>query len=111
MQDLSTWVPFQVDILLKKRKQEAEHADAVDPECRIPVISMRDGSILQGDKAPKYKDLWEWLSTHPHYIVDQSAFTAPLSTVSAVSDTVKGNGELRRGDSALISCLFFHAWD
>ncbi|XP_055355352.1 uncharacterized protein LOC129600795 [Paramacrobiotus metropolitanus] len=38
---------------------------------------MRDGSVLQGDKAPRQKDLADWLMKNPHYAVDTQAFQIP----------------------------------
>ncbi|GAV07723.1 hypothetical protein RvY_17530 [Ramazzottius varieornatus] len=68
----------KVDKLLKKRKQEVEtEMDPMDPDGRVPVINLRDGSILQGDKAPKRKDLAHWLMRHDNYVVDTTAFNFP----------------------------------
>ena len=61
---------------MRKRKQEAEQPlDLMDPNCRMPVINMMDGSILKGDKAPRQKDLQTWLLEHPTYVVDTSSFS------------------------------------
>uniref|UniRef100_A0A8B9F0X5 Chromodomain helicase DNA binding protein 7 n=1 Tax=Amazona collaria TaxID=241587 RepID=A0A8B9F0X5_9PSIT len=42
----------------------------LDPDTRIPVISLEDGTRLVGEDAPKNKDLVEWLKLHPTYTVD-----------------------------------------
>uniref|UniRef100_A0A803Y407 Chromodomain helicase DNA binding protein 7 n=1 Tax=Meleagris gallopavo TaxID=9103 RepID=A0A803Y407_MELGA len=42
----------------------------LDPDTRIPVINLEDGTRLVGEDAPKNKDLVEWLKLHPTYTVD-----------------------------------------
>uniref|UniRef100_A0A452IK83 Chromodomain-helicase-DNA-binding protein 7 n=1 Tax=Gopherus agassizii TaxID=38772 RepID=A0A452IK83_9SAUR len=42
----------------------------LDPDTRIPVINLEDGTRLVGEDAPKNKDLIEWLKLHPTYTVD-----------------------------------------
>uniref|UniRef100_A0A674K5I1 Chromodomain-helicase-DNA-binding protein 7 n=1 Tax=Terrapene triunguis TaxID=2587831 RepID=A0A674K5I1_9SAUR len=42
----------------------------LDPDTRIPVINLEDGTRLVGEDAPKNKDLIEWLKSHPTYTVD-----------------------------------------
>uniref|UniRef100_A0A8D0DT84 Chromodomain helicase DNA binding protein 7 n=1 Tax=Salvator merianae TaxID=96440 RepID=A0A8D0DT84_SALMN len=42
----------------------------LDPDTRIPVINIEDGTRLVGEDAPKNKDLVEWLKLHPTYTVD-----------------------------------------
>uniref|UniRef100_G1NF51 Chromodomain helicase DNA binding protein 7 n=1 Tax=Meleagris gallopavo TaxID=9103 RepID=G1NF51_MELGA len=39
----------------------------LDPDTRIPVINLEDGTRLVGEDAPKNKDLVEWLKLHPTY--------------------------------------------
>ncbi|XP_062044441.1 chromodomain-helicase-DNA-binding protein 7 isoform X4 [Lepus europaeus] len=46
----------------------------LDPDTRIPVINLEDGSRLVGEDAPKNKDLVEWLKLHPTYTVDMPSY-------------------------------------
>ncbi|XP_036194223.1 chromodomain-helicase-DNA-binding protein 7 isoform X6 [Myotis myotis] len=46
----------------------------LDPDTRIPVINLEDGTRLVGDDAPKNKDLVEWLKLHPAYTVDMPSY-------------------------------------
>lgn len=46
----------------------------LDPDTRIPVINLEDGTRLVGDEAPKNKDLVEWLKLHPAYTVDMPSY-------------------------------------
>ncbi|KAM4704795.1 chromodomain-helicase-DNA-binding protein 7 isoform 2-T2 [Rhinophrynus dorsalis] len=46
----------------------------LEPETRIPVINLEDGSRLVGDDAPKNKDLVEWLKLNPTYTVDMPSY-------------------------------------
>ncbi|XP_078208639.1 chromodomain-helicase-DNA-binding protein 7 isoform X11 [Callithrix jacchus] len=46
----------------------------LDPDTRIPVISLEDGTRLVGEDAPKNKDLVEWLKLHPTYTVDMPTY-------------------------------------
>lgn len=50
----------------------------LDPDTRIPVINLEDGTRLVGDEAPKNKDLVEWLKLHPAYTVDMPSYV-PVS--------------------------------
>ncbi|XP_051510928.1 chromodomain-helicase-DNA-binding protein 9-like isoform X2 [Myxocyprinus asiaticus] len=45
-----------------------------DAEIRVPVISLKDGTRLAGDDAPKRKDLDLWLKEHPGFVADVGAF-------------------------------------
>lgn len=51
----------------------------LDPDTRIPVINLEDGTRLVGEDAPKNKDLVEWLKLHPTYTVDMPSYV-PVST-------------------------------
>ncbi|KAG8570771.1 hypothetical protein GDO81_011410 [Engystomops pustulosus] len=51
----------------------------LEPETRIPVINLEDGTRLVGEDAPKNKDLVEWLKLHPTYTVDMPSYV-PKST-------------------------------
>nr|XP_030715545.1 chromodomain-helicase-DNA-binding protein 7 isoform X4 [Globicephala melas] len=46
----------------------------LDPDTRIPVINLEDGTRLVGEEAPKNKDLVEWLKLHPAYTVDMPSY-------------------------------------
>ncbi|XP_036292893.1 chromodomain-helicase-DNA-binding protein 7 isoform X3 [Pipistrellus kuhlii] len=46
----------------------------LDPDTRVPVINLEDGTRLVGDEAPKNKDLVEWLKLHPAYTVDMPSY-------------------------------------
>uniref|UniRef100_A0A8C8SP23 Chromodomain-helicase-DNA-binding protein 7 n=1 Tax=Pelusios castaneus TaxID=367368 RepID=A0A8C8SP23_9SAUR len=46
----------------------------LDPDTRIPVINLEDGTRLVGEDAPKNKDLIEWLKSHPTYTVDMPSY-------------------------------------
>lgn len=46
-------------------------APGADPDERIAVINVEDGSRLQGNKAPKRGELVMWLMTHPNYLPDE----------------------------------------
>ncbi|ELW61544.1 Chromodomain-helicase-DNA-binding protein 7 [Tupaia chinensis] len=46
----------------------------LDPDTRIPVINLEDGTRLVGDDAPKNKDLVDWLKLHPTYTVDVPSY-------------------------------------
>uniref|UniRef100_A0A8C2EUT4 Chromodomain helicase DNA binding protein 9 n=1 Tax=Cyprinus carpio TaxID=7962 RepID=A0A8C2EUT4_CYPCA len=43
-------------------------ASTLDTECRVPVISLKDGTRLAGEDAPKRKDLDQWLKEHPGFV-------------------------------------------
>lgn len=53
----------------------------LEPETRIPVINLEDGTRLVGEDAPKNKDLVEWLKLHPTYTVDMPSYV-PVSTMN-----------------------------
>lgn len=46
----------------------------LDPDTRIPVINLEDGTRLVGEEAPKNKDLVDWLKLHPMYTVDMPSY-------------------------------------
>ncbi|XP_008835813.1 chromodomain-helicase-DNA-binding protein 7 isoform X2 [Nannospalax galili] len=46
----------------------------LDPDTRIPVINLEDGTRLVGEDAPKNKDLVDWLKLHPTYTVDMPSY-------------------------------------
>ncbi len=46
----------------------------LDTETRVPVISLKDGTRLAGEDAPKRKDLDQWLKEHPGFVADVGSF-------------------------------------
>lgn len=58
-----------------------------DPDERITVINMEDGTRLTGSKAPKRIDLPVWLLAHPNYLPDEQEIinmTLKNSTIAAL---------------------------
>ncbi|KAH0617682.1 hypothetical protein JD844_016167 [Phrynosoma platyrhinos] len=53
----------------------------LDPDTRVPVINVEDGTRLVGDDAPKNKDLVEWLKLHPTYTVDMPSYVPKSADV------------------------------
>nr|XP_042701634.1 chromodomain-helicase-DNA-binding protein 7 isoform X4 [Chrysemys picta bellii] len=53
----------------------------LDPDTRIPVINLEDGTRLVGEDAPKNKDLIEWLKSHPTYTVDMPSYVPKSADV------------------------------
>uniref|UniRef100_A0A8D0KF16 Chromodomain helicase DNA binding protein 7 n=1 Tax=Salvator merianae TaxID=96440 RepID=A0A8D0KF16_SALMN len=53
----------------------------LDPDTRIPVINIEDGTRLVGEDAPKNKDLVEWLKLHPTYTVDMPSYVPKSADV------------------------------
>ncbi|XP_050399765.1 chromodomain-helicase-DNA-binding protein 9 isoform X2 [Patella vulgata] len=53
------------------KRHHARIVANLDPDLRIPVISLEDGSRLSGEEAPKKKNLEQWLMDHPGYVVEQ----------------------------------------
>uniref|UniRef100_A0A671LS39 Chromodomain-helicase-DNA-binding protein 9-like n=1 Tax=Sinocyclocheilus anshuiensis TaxID=1608454 RepID=A0A671LS39_9TELE len=49
----------------------------LDTDSRVPVISLKDGTRLAGEDAPKRKDLDQWLKEHPGFVADVGAFIPP----------------------------------
>lgn len=84
----------------------------LDPDTRIPVINLEDGTRLVGDEAPKNKDLVEWLKLHPAYTVDMPSYvpvsvtelTAAGSLARTVLFILPYNIEIS-GPPALLACL------
>nr|XP_044998511.1 chromodomain-helicase-DNA-binding protein 7 isoform X1 [Jaculus jaculus] len=46
----------------------------LDPDTRIPVVNLEDGTRLVGEEAPRNKDLVDWLKLHPTYTVDMPSY-------------------------------------
>lgn len=51
----------------------------LEPDTRIPVINLEDGTRLVGEDAPKNKDLVDWLKLHPTYTVDMPSYVPKSS--------------------------------
>ncbi|XP_071173454.1 chromodomain-helicase-DNA-binding protein 8-like isoform X4 [Mytilus edulis] len=51
------------------RREHSKNVVGHDPESRVPVINLEDGSRLSGDEAPQKKDLEKWLDEHPGYMI------------------------------------------
>ncbi|MFH4974373.1 hypothetical protein AB6A40_001082 [Gnathostoma spinigerum] len=52
------------------------------PDTRVPVVNVEDGSKLTDERAPKVKNLGQWLSAHPKYVLD---ITTDLTSKSSVT--------------------------
>jgi hypothetical protein len=64
----------------------------LDPDTRIPVINLEDGTRLVGEDAPKNKDLVEWLKLHPTYTVDMPSYVPVSITEFGVGRNLSGPG-------------------
>ncbi|XP_056009130.1 chromodomain-helicase-DNA-binding protein 8-like isoform X4 [Ostrea edulis] len=53
------------------KRNTARAVASFEPESRVPVINLEDGSRLSGDEAPLKRDLDKWLDEHPGYMVDR----------------------------------------
>uniref|UniRef100_A0A673JTU8 Chromodomain-helicase-DNA-binding protein 9-like n=1 Tax=Sinocyclocheilus rhinocerous TaxID=307959 RepID=A0A673JTU8_9TELE len=56
----------------------------LDTDSRVPVISLKDGTRLAGEDAPKRKDLDQWLKEHPGFVADVGAFI-PVNTIKKIN--------------------------
>ncbi|XP_070187859.1 chromodomain-helicase-DNA-binding protein 8-like isoform X4 [Littorina saxatilis] len=64
------------------KREQARILSTLDPETRVPVINVEDGSVLTGDEAPKKKRLEQWLLEHPGYMISgQAASGLPSSMI------------------------------
>jgi superfamily II DNA/RNA helicase len=79
-----------------------------DPDERIPMINVEDGTRLVGNKAPKRGDLARWLMTHPNYLPDQSELIsmtlknqAALNNPSSSSSSSSNERNMRRMSKSL----------
>ncbi|KAL3860710.1 hypothetical protein ACJMK2_010796 [Sinanodonta woodiana] len=75
------------------RRQQARALSFFEPDARVPVINLEDGSRLSGDDAPLKKDLDKWLDDHPGYMVDSRVFEDDVEEGEIIYDTP----EKRRG--------------
>ena len=79
-----------------------------DPDERIPMINVEDGTRLVGNKAPKRGDLARWLMTHPNYLPDQSELIsmtlknqAALNNPTSSSSSSSNERNMRRMSKSL----------
>ncbi|OXB74221.1 UNVERIFIED_CONTAM: hypothetical protein H355_009998 [Colinus virginianus] len=84
------WLPSYEDAEVTKAFEEDMEAlparnipspGQLDPDTRIPVINLEDGTRLVGEDAPKNKDLVEWLKLHPTYTVDMPSYVPKSADV------------------------------
>ncbi|KAL3998658.1 SNF2 N-terminal domain family protein [Acanthocheilonema viteae] len=65
------------------------------PETRVPVINIETGARLIGEQAPKVKNLGQWLSAHPKYVLDipssASSVVPPVSQVTSSKPAEKND--------------------
>uniref|UniRef100_A0A673K518 Chromodomain-helicase-DNA-binding protein 9-like n=1 Tax=Sinocyclocheilus rhinocerous TaxID=307959 RepID=A0A673K518_9TELE len=61
-----------MDLLFMNRNRPPLMAEqglsTLDTDSRVPVISLKDGTRLAGEDAPKRKDLDQWLKEHPGFV-------------------------------------------
>ncbi|XP_061162484.1 chromodomain-helicase-DNA-binding protein 8-like [Saccostrea echinata] len=73
------------------KRNTARAAASFEPESRVPVVNLEDGSRLSGDEAPLKRDLDKWLDEHPGYMVDR-----PPEMYMEEEDMLE-HGDRRRG--------------
>jgi len=100
-------MPMGVDI----SQQDAATAAALaamflapgqDPDERVTVINVENGSRLTGSKAPRRQDLPMWLISHPNYLPDESEIinlALKQGQMNAVIDQEAANRNSRSGKS------------
>uniref|UniRef100_A0A915Q7V9 Uncharacterized protein n=1 Tax=Setaria digitata TaxID=48799 RepID=A0A915Q7V9_9BILA len=66
------------------------------PETRVPVINIETGARLVGEQAPKVKNLGQWLSAHPKYVLD-------IPSSSVVSPIVALPKQAEKGDAKAVT--------
>uniref|UniRef100_A0A452IKA3 Uncharacterized protein n=1 Tax=Gopherus agassizii TaxID=38772 RepID=A0A452IKA3_9SAUR len=83
---------------LSKATRNIPSPGQLDPDTRIPVINLEDGTRLVGEDAPKNKDLIEWLKLHPTYTVDMPSYVpvkenqdSEKSTDVSATDSANGS--------------------
>ncbi|KAK3608042.1 hypothetical protein CHS0354_031028 [Potamilus streckersoni] len=85
------------------RRQQARALAFFDPDARVPVINLEDGSRLSGDDAPLKKDLDKWLDDHPGYMVDSRVVEDDIEEGEIIYDTPeKRRGRRPRLDPTLL---------
>ncbi|KHN80942.1 Chromodomain-helicase-DNA-binding protein 7, partial [Toxocara canis] len=58
-------------------------------ETRVPVVNVETGLRLSGDQAPKVKDLGQWLSAHPKFVLDIPSGAGVASNPLASTSSLK----------------------
>ncbi|XP_059368476.1 chromodomain-helicase-DNA-binding protein 9-like isoform X5 [Carassius carassius] len=61
----------------------------LDTDSPVPVISLKDGTRLAGEDAPKRKDLDQWLKEHPGFVADVGAFIPSANKLQFQDDIPK----------------------
>ncbi|KAL5021350.1 hypothetical protein ScPMuIL_000505 [Solemya velum] len=84
------------------RREQARLVALLDPDARVSVINLEDGSILTGDKAPKKKNIERWLEENPGYIVDRPDITEEELAMESQELPEKRRGRRPRLDPALL---------
>uniref|UniRef100_A0A0M3HY11 TPR_REGION domain-containing protein n=1 Tax=Ascaris lumbricoides TaxID=6252 RepID=A0A0M3HY11_ASCLU len=59
------------------------------PETHVPVVNIDTGLRLSGDQAPKVKNLGQWLSAHPKFVLDIPS-SAGITTASNPTPSTSG---------------------
>jgi len=80
-----------------------------DPEERITVVNIENGSRLTGSKAPKRADLPMWLISHPNYLPDETELInlaiknnlASVATAPCSDDKMLDSRNNRRSSKSL----------
>uniref|UniRef100_A0A673K0X6 Chromodomain-helicase-DNA-binding protein 9-like n=1 Tax=Sinocyclocheilus rhinocerous TaxID=307959 RepID=A0A673K0X6_9TELE len=69
--------PLMADTSAPPGLSTPQGLSTLDTDSRVPVISLKDGTRLAGEDAPKRKDLDQWLKEHPGFVADVGAFIPP----------------------------------
>ncbi|KAK3760063.1 hypothetical protein RRG08_064733 [Elysia crispata] len=54
------------------KREQARILAMLDPDTRIPMINLEDGSVLTGKDCPRKRHMEAWLQQHPGYMIDNS---------------------------------------
>lgn len=54
------------------KREQARILAMLDPDTRIPMINLEDGSVLTGRDCPRKRNMEAWLQQHPGYMIDNS---------------------------------------
>lgn len=92
-------------------------------ETRVPVINIETGARLVGEQAPKVKNLGQWLTAHPKYVLDipspASSVVSPVHQITTAkltekcdikaSDKIVSKKEVSKDTHSKVICgLTFH---
>lgn len=67
----------------------------IPEETNIPVVNIETSAKLSGDKAPKLKNLDQWLAAHPKYRVDTNVVAGNTSTPTSTSASTKESATVK----------------